>query len=72
MTIDLTTFTDDDLEEHRLAVVQEQIRRQELAALPTQVDVMIQRFVDHGGDKTKIKNPQSYTRNPNAKPKTEA
>lgn len=64
---DLETLSVSDLAELRVRVTQEEIRRDELTTIPTQVDLMVQRFVDHGGDKTKLKNPNSYTRGPKKK-----
>ena len=66
---DLQALTDAELVQLRIDVAQERARRDELSSLPVDIDALIQRFVDHGGDKTKIKNPQSYERNPNAGPK---
>ena len=61
---DLQALNDNQLSQLRLDVAAERARRDELASLPTDIDAMIQRFVDHGGDKTKIKNPQSYVKSP--------
>ena len=61
---DLQALNDNQLSQLRLDVAAERARRDELASLPTDIDAMIQRFVDHGGDKTKIKNPQSYVKGP--------
>lgn len=65
---ELQALTDTELDQLRLNVAQERIRREELAVLPAQVDQLIQRFVDHGGDKSKIRPPESYTRNPRNPP----
>lgn len=61
---DLQALSDAELHQLRIDVAQERARRDELASLPTDIDALIQRFVDHGGDKTKIKNPQSYVKGP--------
>lgn len=61
---DLQTLTDTELEEIRLRISHELIRREELTAVPAQIAALTQRFVDHGGDPAKLKNPNSYTRGP--------
>lgn len=68
---ELQALSDDELEALRQAVSEEQIRRHELTNLPAHVDALLQRFVNHGGDPDKIKNPNAYIkgpkpRNPNA------
>lgn len=63
---DLQALTDAELVQLRIDVAQERARRDELSSLPVDIDALIQRFVDHGGDKTKIKNPQSYVKGPKA------
>lgn len=66
---ELQALTDAELHQLRIDVAQERARRDELSNLPTDIDALIQRFVDHGGDKGKLKPPQSYERNPNAGPR---
>lgn len=47
---DLTAITDADLNQLRIDVLNEQERRQRLAAIPTQVADLAARFVADGGD----------------------
>ena len=52
--IDLTAYTDDDLDALRLAVLTEQERRQRLAATPTLVADTARRYIADGGDKADL------------------
>ena len=63
-TTELEALPDAELEELRLAVSHELIRREAVTRGPEQIDALIQRFVDQGGDKTKLKNPNSYVKGP--------
>lgn len=44
------TWSDDALDEHRLAILTEQERRANLAAIPEQIAAMAQVYRDGGGD----------------------
>ena len=48
--MDLTTLTDDQLDEHRRAVLTEQERRANLAAIPEQIEQLAKVYRDGGGD----------------------
>lgn len=48
--MDLTAFTDSELYDHLNAVLDEQNRRQRLAAIPAQVADLAARYVADGGD----------------------
>lgn len=48
--MDLTVLTDEDLDAHRLAVLAEQERRANLAAIPAQVSQLAQAYTAAGGD----------------------
>lgn len=48
--MDLMNLTDDDLDEHRRAILTEQERRSNLAAIPEQIAVLAQTYRDGGGD----------------------
>ena len=48
--MDLTTLTDDELDQHRLDVLNEQERRANLAAIPAQVTALAQTYTAAGGD----------------------
>ena len=48
--MDLKSLTDDDLDELRRAVLAEQERRANLAAIPEQIAAMAQVYRDGGGD----------------------
>lgn len=63
-TEELQALSDADFNALQTAVAQESHRRVELITLPTDIDAMTQRFVNHGGDKTKLRNPASYEKNP--------
>lgn len=52
--MDLATLSDEELEQHYLAVLTEQERRQALATIPGQVAALSARFVDGGGDPAEI------------------
>jgi hypothetical protein len=60
----LQQMTDEDLAGLSQDITAEQHRRDELVRAPAIVDMIIQRFVDAGGDTTKIKNPNSYIKGP--------
>lgn len=61
---ELALMSDEDLAALSQDIYTEQQHRDDLARLPQSIDHLIQRFVDQGGDKTKIKNPQSYVKGP--------
>lgn len=65
---ELQALTDTELQQLRLDVVQERSRRDELTKLPTDIDALIQRFVDHGGDTARIRDPKTYQKTPPARP----
>ena len=48
--MDLTTLTDEQLDDHRRAVLIEQERRANLAAIPEQIAMLAQTYRDGGGD----------------------
>lgn len=48
--MDLTTLTDDELDEHRRAVLAEQERRENLARIPEQVAELARTYAAGGGD----------------------
>lgn len=48
--MDLTTLTDDELDEHRRAVLAEQERRENLARIPEQVADLARTYTAGGGD----------------------
>lgn len=60
----IQALTDADLEGLRNDVVAEQNRRVEVALLPHQIDVLIQKYVNQGGDKSKIRDPKGYEKGP--------
>lgn len=47
--MDLTTLTDEQLDDHRRAVLIEQERRANLAAIPGQIKELAEKFRDGGG-----------------------
>lgn len=47
---DLTTYTDEDLDQLRLDVLNERERRDRLASIPAQVTALATRYVEDGGD----------------------
>lgn len=48
--MDLTKLTDEELDEHRIAVLCEQERRANLAQIPTQISELREKYIDGGGD----------------------
>lgn len=48
--MDLTTLTDEQLDEHRRAVLIEQERRANLAQIPEQIEQLAKVYRDGGGD----------------------
>lgn len=48
--MDVSTYTDDELESLRVAVATEQERRANLAAIPEQIALLARTFRDGGGD----------------------
>lgn len=48
--MDLTTMTDDELDDLRRAVLNEQERRANLAAIPAQIADLAGKYRDGGGD----------------------
>lgn len=50
MDLDLTTFTDDDLDALRQQVAAERERRDALATIPGMVGDLARRYMDGGGD----------------------
>lgn len=53
--MDLTTLTDEQLDDHRRAVLREQERRANLAAIPEQIKELAEKFRDGGGDEDAIR-----------------
>ncbi|MBB3041238.1 hypothetical protein [Nocardioides soli] len=51
---DLTTLTDNDLDQLRIDVTNELERRQRLASAPAQVADIARRYTDDGGDPTDL------------------
>jgi len=52
--MDLTTFTPEDLDALRIAVLTEQERRANLAAIPAQVAQLSAQFISAGGDQAAL------------------
>ena len=52
--MDLTTLTDEQLDDHRRAVLIEQERRANLAAIPDQIAELARKFRDGGGDESAL------------------
>ena len=52
--MDLTTLTAEELDAHRLAVLNEQERRANLAAIPAQVATLAAQFVAAGGAQAEL------------------
>lgn len=48
--MNLTTLTDEELDLHRIVVVNEVERRSNLAAIPAQVSVLAEQFIAAGGE----------------------
>ena len=48
--MDLKSLTDDELDDHRRAVLIEQERRANLAAIPDQIEQLAKVYRDGGGD----------------------
>lgn len=48
--MDLTTLTDDQLDEHRVAVLHEQERRRRIEDTPEQVAALVAAYAADGGD----------------------
>ena len=48
--MDLTTLTDEQLDDHRRAVLTEQERRANLAAIPEQIEQLAKVYREGGGD----------------------
>lgn len=48
--MDLTTLTDEQLDDHRRAVLVEQERRANLAVIPEQIASLARKYRDGGGD----------------------
>ena len=61
--MDLRTLTDEQLEQHRVAVLTEQERRQRLATAPQQVTQIAQVFVADGGDISELTQAVTSTGN---------
>lgn len=53
-TIDLTTYTDEDLDNLRTEVLTEQERRQRIASTPGLVADTARRYIADGGDKAEL------------------
>lgn len=52
--MDLRALSDDDLDEHRVAVASECERRANLAAIPDQVRSLAKVYRDGGGDESEL------------------
>lgn len=48
--MNLQDLTDEELDQHRQAVLAEQERRQALATIPEQIAELAKKYVDGGGD----------------------
>ena len=48
--MDLKALTDEELNEHRVAIATECERRENLAAIPEQIKELAEKFRDGGGD----------------------
>lgn len=59
--MDLKELSDEELRAHLNEVINEQERRQRLAALPKQMAEMAARFVEDGGDRAELINAVSGT-----------
>lgn len=53
--MDLTQLTDDELDEHRRAVIAEQERRQALANIPEQIADLTEKYAELGGNPDNLK-----------------
>jgi len=53
--MDLTTLTDEQLDDHRRAVLIEQERRANLAAIPEQIKELAEKFRYGGGDEATLR-----------------
>ncbi|MGX9349393.1 hypothetical protein [Microbacterium sp. KNMS] len=56
---DLTTLTDTELDELRIAVQTERERREALATIPGQIIDLAARYVDGGGDPAALALPEA-------------
>ena len=50
----LTTLTDTELDARRIEVINEQERRANLAAIPAQVSMLAEQFIDAGGAQAEL------------------
>lgn len=48
--MDITTLTDEELDAARIAILEEQERRQALATIPAQIEELTAKYVAGGGD----------------------
>lgn len=48
--MELTTLTDEELDQHRIDVLREIDRREGLKQIPRQVETLTQRYTEGGGD----------------------
>lgn len=48
--MDLTTLTDEELEQHRISVLTEIARRDDLVMIPQQVQGLVEKYSAGGGD----------------------
>lgn len=61
----IMAMTDEELAKTRYAIESEQTRRREVKEAPEQIKVMTQRFIDYGGDPSRIPAVAQYHRQNN-------
>lgn len=64
MYIDLTTLTDEQLDAERIAILTEQERRANLAAIPTQIADLSRAYQQGGGDPDVLVNAVTHAPDP--------
>lgn len=52
--IDLSTLTDEELDEQRVAILTEQERREKMVAIPSQVKDLADQYEAGGGDRQEL------------------
>jgi hypothetical protein len=52
--MDLTTLTDEDLNAQRIAIITEQERRSNLAAIPAQLAILAAQYIEAGGAQAEL------------------
>lgn len=56
----IRSLTNTEFDQLRQLMVEDRTRREVLTQTPAAVDAVLQRFADHGGDMTKIRDPLGY------------